>query len=117
MISKQDQLQRTTLKSQPRLALAKQHRRWRMRILDAQVYWNKMASLLPIIQDILPMILTGSVEVTKSSDIIPAETETTGIEETAGVRVISRNAMVDKTDKMCASSQYIETICLILTWR
>ncbi|AEO59802.1 hypothetical protein MYCTH_2308340 [Thermothelomyces thermophilus ATCC 42464] len=63
-----------------------------------------MTSLLPLIQDILPMILPASVTVTKAADILPGET---GSSETAaatpGVRVISRNAVVGKTDKMCTS--------------
>ncbi|KAK4237540.1 hypothetical protein C8A03DRAFT_15930 [Achaetomium macrosporum] len=67
-----------------------------------------MASLLPLIQDILPMILPASVAVTKAADILPAQTQPTEPEseregEASGVRVISRNAVVHKTDKMCAS--------------
>ncbi len=76
---------------------------------------SKMASLLPLIQDILPMLLPASVAVTKAADILPPETqpvEGEGEGEGDGgkeapkdrVRVISKNAMVDKTDKMCTSS-------------
>ncbi|KAK3305625.1 RmlC-like cupin domain-containing protein [Chaetomium strumarium] len=67
-----------------------------------------MASLLPLIQDILPMILPASVAVTKAADILPAQTQPAESEsqregEASGLRVICRNALVDKADKMCAS--------------
>lgn len=65
-----------------------------------------MASLLPIIQDILPMILPASVAVTRAADILPPEPQPSQAEgETPQVRVISRHAVVDKTDNMCASGQ------------
>ncbi|GAB1317764.1 Cupin type-2 domain-containing protein [Madurella fahalii] len=63
-----------------------------------------MASLLPLIHDILPMIMPASIAVTKAADILPPPTEPG--EQDGGrprVQVISRNAIVDKTDKMCAS--------------
>jgi hypothetical protein len=82
-----------------------------MSLPRAQGYLSKMASLLPLIQDILPMILPASVTVTKAADILPPETQPT--EEAEGakpdVRVISRHALVDKTDKMCASGTTIQT--------
>ncbi|KAL2138170.1 hypothetical protein VTI28DRAFT_7358 [Corynascus sepedonium] len=64
-----------------------------------------MASLLPLIQDILPMILPASVTVTKAAEILPSKSEEARGTETgaSGVRVISRNAVVDETDKMCTS--------------
>ncbi|KAK4111719.1 hypothetical protein N656DRAFT_790329 [Canariomyces notabilis] len=63
-----------------------------------------MASLLPLIQDILPMIIPASITVTKAADILPPVTEANGDgQERSKVQVISRNAVVDKTDKMCAS--------------
>ncbi|SPQ24557.1 538eb5a3-5efe-4798-b6d8-d87daff1f2e9 [Thermothielavioides terrestris] len=63
-----------------------------------------MASFLPFIQDILPMILPASIAVAKAADILPAEPQPGDVEtQTSGVRVISRNAIVDKTDNMCAS--------------
>ncbi|KAL2132676.1 hypothetical protein VTI74DRAFT_3515 [Chaetomium olivicolor] len=94
-----------------------------------------MASLLPLIQDILPMILPASVIVTKAADILPPrtgsgepETKVEELKEASNqtpqdawskgasngisneapkvepdVQVISRNAMVGKTDRMCAS--------------
>ncbi|KAJ9137637.1 hypothetical protein NKR19_g8133 [Coniochaeta hoffmannii] len=68
-----------------------------------------MASLLPLIQDILPMILPSSVHIAKAEDILPpssvpieeadAQESVTTIEP----RVISRDAIVNKTDKMCAT--------------
>ncbi|KAK4141326.1 uncharacterized protein C8A04DRAFT_14169 [Dichotomopilus funicola] len=68
-----------------------------------------MASFLPLIQDILPMILPTSVAVTKAADILPPEPETRAIESenggttTTGVKVISRHAVVNMTDSMCTS--------------
>jgi hypothetical protein len=78
--------------------------------IPGQGYLSKMASLLPLIQDILPMILPASVSVTKATDILPPETQPSegqgGAEgKAAGVRVISKNAVVDKTDKMCTSGE------------
>ncbi|KAK5662158.1 hypothetical protein OQA88_8063 [Cercophora sp. LCS_1] len=63
-----------------------------------------MASLLPIIQEILPMILPASISVTKSSDVLPRSdlpAEPNG--STSGVRVLSCDAVVGKTDKMCTT--------------
>jgi hypothetical protein len=68
-------------------------------------YLSKMASLLPLIEDILPMILPASVAVTKATDILPPAAQPGGDGETPGVRVVSRNAVIDKTDKMCTSSK------------
>ncbi|KAK0630449.1 RmlC-like cupin domain-containing protein [Bombardia bombarda] len=69
-----------------------------------------MASLLPLIQDILPMIMPSSISVTKASDIIPpappsppTETGEGSNEDASRIRVISRDAVVNKTDSMCAS--------------
>jgi hypothetical protein len=74
-------------------------------------YLSKMASLLPLIQDILPMILPGSVSVTKAADILPPDTQPSGVDgEETGVRVISRPAVVNKTDSMCTSSE--SPVCL-----
>ncbi|KAH6615813.1 hypothetical protein B0J18DRAFT_290555 [Chaetomium sp. MPI-SDFR-AT-0129] len=73
-------------------------------------YFRRMASFLPLIQDILPMILPTSVAVTKAADILPPEPETRAIESenggtttTLGVKVISRHAVVNMTDSMCTS--------------
>lgn len=60
-----------------------------------------MASLLPIIQDILPMILPSSVHITKADEIGPLPTIPTGGK--VEPRVVSRDAMVNKTDKLCAT--------------
>ncbi|KAK3939997.1 RmlC-like cupin domain-containing protein [Diplogelasinospora grovesii] len=74
----------------------------------------KMASLLPLIQDILPMIMPSSISVAKAADIVPPTSSPASQNEqqqngeapgagAGGVRVLSRNAVVGKTDKMCAS--------------
>ena len=76
---------------------------------------GKMASLLPLLQDILPMLLPASVAVTKAADILPPEPQPVEGDQPNGetdtpkdtVRVISRNAMLDKTDKMCTSSKHL----------
>jgi hypothetical protein len=70
-----------------------------------------MASLLPLIQDILPMILPSSIHITKASEILPPSvltseaTGTDAVEGHAEPRVVSRDAIVNKTDKMCATGQ------------
>ncbi|KAL2151181.1 hypothetical protein VTH82DRAFT_6279 [Thermothelomyces myriococcoides] len=72
--------------------------------LGAQKYLSNMASLLPLIQDILPMILPASVTVTKAADILPGGAGSNdATAATSGVRVISRNAVVGKADNMCTS--------------
>ncbi len=87
-----------------------------------KVMLGKMASLLPLLQDILPMLLPASVAVTKAADILPPEPqqpvegeqpngETDTPKDT--VRVISRNAMLDKTDKMCTSSKHLRPALLL----
>lgn len=66
-----------------------------------------MASLLPLIHDILPMVLPASIAVTKAADVLPPPTdpgEQNG--ERPRVQVISRNAVVEKSDKMCASGEH-----------
>ncbi|CCC13824.1 unnamed protein product [Sordaria macrospora k-hell] len=64
-----------------------------------------MASLLPIIDDILPMILPSSVSITKSIDIIPPipPVITTANGGSHRVRVYSRDAVVNKLDKVCST--------------
>ncbi|KAK0649015.1 RmlC-like cupin domain-containing protein [Cercophora newfieldiana] len=65
-----------------------------------------MASLLPIISEILPMILPASISVTKATDIVPLSPPppTTQPErEPSAVKVISRDAVVNQTDRMCAT--------------
>ncbi|KAL2024888.1 hypothetical protein VTK56DRAFT_3587 [Thermocarpiscus australiensis] len=75
-----------------------------MHLAVVQGYVNTMASLIPLIQDILPMILPASVAVTKAADVLPHDTQPdAGDGKISGVRVISRDAIVNKTDKMCAS--------------
>ncbi|KAK4227322.1 RmlC-like cupin domain-containing protein [Podospora fimiseda] len=70
-----------------------------------------MAALVPLIQEILPMILPGSISVTKSAEVLPPppppptskESEALPPPPEASVRVVSRNAVVGKSDKLCAS--------------
>lgn len=68
-----------------------------------------MASLLPIIQDILPMILPSTVHITKADEIQPLpdhpEEGTDAVQGIGAVepRVVSRDAIVNKTDKLCAT--------------
>ncbi|KAK0749717.1 RmlC-like cupin domain-containing protein [Schizothecium vesticola] len=65
-----------------------------------------MASLIPIIQEILPMILPSSISVTRASDIFPSPpppAEGSPRDMSGGVRVLSRDAVVNKTDKMCVT--------------
>ncbi|KAK4121960.1 RmlC-like cupin [Parathielavia appendiculata] len=76
----------------------------RMNVPRPQGTLKKMASLLPLIQDILPMILPASVFVRKAADILPPEPQAREAEGGSPVvRVVSGHAIVDKTDKMCAS--------------
>ena len=77
-----------------------------MQLTSVKGYLNNMASLLPLIQDILPMILPTSIAVKKAADILPPQTPPNGADgETRRVQVISRNAIVDETDRMCASGK------------
>ncbi|KAI9152025.1 cupin domain-containing [Paramyrothecium foliicola] len=55
-----------------------------------------MASLLPIISDIIPMIIPSTTHVTRSRDLEPSHPTVEG-------PVIRRPAIVGKCDKMCAS--------------
>jgi hypothetical protein len=71
-----------------------------------------MASFLPFIQDILPMILPSSIYIAKADDIdpsrsLPAEATdgTEGASAAAEQPVVSRDAIVNKTDKMCATGE------------
>ncbi|KAK4445555.1 RmlC-like cupin domain-containing protein [Podospora aff. communis PSN243] len=73
-----------------------------------------MAALLPIISEILPMILPASISVTKSTDILPPPpTPAAAVADSvpsyepnsasSSDKVVSRNAVVNQTDKMCAT--------------
>lgn len=78
-----------------------------------------MASLLPIIDDILPMILPSSVSITKSIDIIPPipPVITTANGGSHRVRVYSRDAVVNKLDKVCSTGTTLDLILLLwLLW-
>ncbi|EJP70924.1 cupin domain-containing protein [Beauveria bassiana ARSEF 2860] len=55
-----------------------------------------MASLIPFISEILPMIMPASTHVTAAKDLRPAHPTVEG-------PVIRRAAVVDRCDKMCAS--------------
>ncbi|KAB5584862.1 hypothetical protein GE09DRAFT_1209505 [Coniochaeta sp. 2T2.1] len=75
-----------------------------------------MASLIPLLQDILPMFLPSSIHITKAEEILPAASNGAEDTDTAdGVtsaprgepRVMSRDAIVNKTDKMCATDAII----------
>ncbi|KAK1752982.1 RmlC-like cupin domain-containing protein [Echria macrotheca] len=64
-----------------------------------------MAALLPIFQEIFPMLLPGPISVSKATDIAPlppspAPGETTNRPR---ARVINQDAVINKTDKMCAT--------------
>lgn len=73
----------------------------------------KMAALFSLVQEILPMIMPSSISVTKASDILPlplsAEADQDGADSQPRIRVLSRDAVVDKTDKMCASGKMKRT--------
>ncbi|KAK4159446.1 RmlC-like cupin domain-containing protein [Cladorrhinum sp. PSN259] len=68
-----------------------------------------MAALVPLIQEIMPMILSGSISVTKAADVLPPPPPTPASDESGpppleeSVRVVSKNAVVGKSDKICAS--------------
>ncbi|KGQ09519.1 hypothetical protein BBAD15_g5140 [Beauveria bassiana D1-5] len=57
-----------------------------------------MASLIPFISEILPMIMPASTHVTAAKDLRPAHPTVEG-------PVIRRAAVVDRCDKMCASGK------------
>jgi hypothetical protein len=57
-----------------------------------------MASLLPIISDIIPMIIPSTTHVTHARDLEPSHPTVEG-------PVIKRPAVVGKCDKMCASGE------------
>ncbi|KAK3995288.1 RmlC-like cupin domain-containing protein [Cladorrhinum sp. PSN332] len=88
------------------VASAKKH----VQLSDARRILKAMAALVPLIQEIMPMILPGSISVTKSADVLPPllppptsnESEAPPPPEQS-VRVVSRSAVVGKSDKLCAS--------------
>ena len=66
-----------------------------------------MAHIVPLIQEIMPMVMTGTISVTKSAEVLPPPPASQALDESGertvpGVRVISRNAVVDKSDKLSA---------------
>jgi hypothetical protein len=57
-----------------------------------------MASLLPIISDIIPMIIPSTTHVVRAADLEPTHPTVEG-------PVTNRRAIVNKCDKMCASGE------------
>ncbi|KAK4653851.1 hypothetical protein QC762_511340 [Podospora pseudocomata] len=102
-----------------------------MYIPDARELFHTMASLIPIVQEVLPMIMPASISVTRSADILPpSEHHTSGDQQAddrtdvspktvipaaaptpaptpapaaEGPRVISRDAIVGQAESMCAT--------------
>jgi hypothetical protein len=77
-----------------------------------------MAALLPFLQDLLlPMIMPSSIHIAKAGDITPQPKEvqekvlaedrgTIGVNgKKKEIRVITRDAIINKTDKMCATGK------------
>ncbi|TQV97017.1 hypothetical protein V2A60_000332 [Cordyceps javanica] len=62
-----------------------------------------MASLIPFISEILPMIMPASTHITAARDLQPAHPTVEG-------PVIRRAAVVDRCDKMCASDAIIYAV-------
>lgn len=58
-----------------------------------------MASLLPLISEILPMIMPASAQVLRADHLRPAATSV------VDGPVVTRCAIIDKCDKMCASGR------------
>jgi hypothetical protein len=58
-----------------------------------------MTSLLPIIEDILPIIMPSTVHVTKASELDAGTSQTQGM--------IRKGAIVGKSDKICASGKSV----------
>lgn len=66
-----------------------------------------MASLLPFISEILPMIMPSPTLVTRAKQLEPPHPTVEG-------PVIQREAVVDKCDKMCASGEKVWSLYRIL---
>ncbi|EGX91891.1 Cupin, RmlC-type [Cordyceps militaris CM01] len=64
-----------------------------------------MASLIPFISEILPMIMPASTHVTAAKDLQPTHPTVEG-------PVIRRAAVVDRCDKMCASANRAD-LCIL----
>jgi hypothetical protein len=58
-----------------------------------------MTSLLPIIQDILPILMPSAVHVTRATELDAATGQTDGM--------IRKGAIVGKSDKICATGQCV----------
>lgn len=63
-----------------------------------------MASLLPILSDIIPILMPGSVQVAKGSEL------EIGTDQTEGM--IRKGAIVNKSHKLCASGRSYDTAAL-----
>jgi len=70
-----------------------------------------MTSLLPILQDILPMIMPASVQVTRSNELDAGTGQTEGM--------VRKGAIIDKSKKICASGRSLLTLskCCELSFR
>ena len=62
-----------------------------------------MASLLPLISELLPMVMPAPAEVTRAKDLHPVHPTVEG-------PVLQRDAIMDKCDKMCASGEFMEML-------
>jgi len=58
-----------------------------------------MSSLIPILQDIIPMLRPGKVQVVKSTELDEGTGQTEGM--------IRKGAIVGMSDRLCASSRFI----------
>lgn len=62
-------------------------------------------SFLPIIKDLLPIVMPSSVQVTKSTELDAGTGQTEGM--------IRKGAIVNKSDKICASGEYPGAVCAV----
>ncbi len=74
-----------------------------------------MASLLPLLHDLLPIFIPSSVQITRASDVKPAVSQGEPSLDRAGsdgaqaagapAGVTSQDAIVNRNDKMCAAGE------------
>lgn len=60
-----------------------------------------MASLLPLISELLPMVMPPPAEVIRAKDLQP-------VHPTVLSPVLQREAIINKCDKMCASGEFMK---------